>query len=157
MTGSDTNSDPRAWGESLERRIDELGSLLARLDSLGESQRELIEDERTDDLLGVLGERSEIVQRIVAASERVDALRRRWDEMAPRLDEESRERLRAGLDDLTAIAKRITVRDDQDREMLQVRRDELARRLTGVGAGRSAMNAYAGRTARGPSFQDREA
>lgn len=159
MTDNDTNADPRAWAASLAGRIDELGSLLARLDELGRAQRELIEDERTDALLGVLAERSQIVQRVVETSEQMDALRRRWDEMSGRIDEPERERLRVGLDDLTEVARRITVRDDQDREMLQQRRDELARRLSGVGTSRAAMGAYAGsgRSPKGPSFQDREA
>ncbi|MEZ6243763.1 MAG: hypothetical protein R3B57_12060 [Phycisphaerales bacterium] len=158
MTDGQTGADAQAWADSLERRIEELGDLLARLDELGDSQGELIADERTDELLALLAKREAVVEQVVAASERVDALRRRWDEMSGSIDHGRLATLREGLDGLTAAAGRITARDDRDRTILEVKRDDMARRLAGVGVGQRAMNAYASSpSGPSPKFQDRKA
>lgn len=159
MTDGQTagGDDARAWAESLERRIGELGDLLARLGALGDAQRELIADERTDELLDLLAERERLVEQVVAASERVDALRRRWDEMRGGLADARLTSLREGLDALTDLAGRIAARDERDRTLLEVKRDDMARRLAGVGVGRRAMDAYAPGAGASPRFQDRKA
>ncbi len=158
MTETQTGAgDARDWAESLGRRIEELDALLDRLGALGDGQGELIADERTDELLALLAQRESLVEQVVRASEQVDALRRRWDEMSSGLDESTLAPLRQKLDELTASAGRIAARDERDRSELVVKRDELSKRLAGVGVGRRAMNAYsdpnAGST---PRFQDRK-
>ncbi len=149
--------DARQWAESLGRRIEELSALLVRLERLGEGQERLIADERTDELLALLADRERLVEQVVGASEQIDALRRRWDEMSPGLGDAELAPLREGLDSLTDYAARIAARDDRDRSALVVKRDELSKRLAGVGVGQRAVNAYGGKPqGSSPRFQDRE-
>ena len=138
--GTDITTDSDAqWADGLERRLALAEELFERLGSLGERQRELVEQGDAPGVLEILRERQEIVSRIAEMSEGLEPFRARWDRVAPGLDAERRGIIQARLDSLTDAAGQIARRDEEDRRTLERKRDELARELSGLDSGRAAI------------------
>lgn len=131
--------------------------LFLRLDALSKRQSLLVQEDRTDELLGVLGERQVIVDSLDEASRAVEPFRARWDQVLASARPEQRERVRRHVERLAEVAANIAARDDADRREIERRRDRLADDLAGVGRRRGAVAAYGparGRPA--AKFQDTE-
>ena len=145
------------WTARFERLLTKQIELCRRLSSLAERQRECIEDDNPDALLGVLAERQSVIDELREAAEEAAPLREKWSNT--RFDEEAAkiEGVRACITELTELMRRIAERDAEDRQRLDRARHALAGRLAGVARSRGAIAAYgqSGRP-RGPRFQDRE-
>ncbi|MCZ7632600.1 MAG: flagellar protein FlgN [Phycisphaerales bacterium] len=89
MTPRQTEWDSGLDGERLASRVvealDRQLALFRRLDSLSRSQREAVGAGDTDRLLGVLGERQEVIEQLERLGEQLRPIRRGWDSMLERL------------------------------------------------------------------------
>jgi hypothetical protein len=140
-------------GRALARQLD----LYRRLDSLSRRQGVLIDDDDTDGLLTVLGERQAIVDEIAAIGASLEPIRHRWEAFLQGLPASTREHMRSLVDALAEVAGVVAGRDEADRGRLELRRTAVGRELASVARGRSAVVAYGGPGAPVPFFQDREA
>lgn len=150
-------SDPHQWTARFERLLTRQIELCRELSALARRQRECIDGENPDALLGVLAERQAVINQLREAAEEAAPLRERWsqtrfDDAAARVDT-----VRACITELTGLMREIAERDAEDRQRLDRARNALAGRLAGVAKSRGAIAAY-GQTgrSRGPRFQDRE-
>jgi hypothetical protein len=120
--------------------------------------RRLVEDDRADRLLELLGERQQIVDQLQQAAALLQPLRTAWGETVATLPEAVQDSVRRRLDGVSMLIDRINARDEECRRTLAKRRDEVALELLSIGRGRGAMAAYVGvGAAPVASFQDREA
>jgi hypothetical protein len=146
-------ADCTRLAELLERQE----TLFLRLDALSKRQSRLVQEERTDELLGVLGERQSVVDALEETSRAVEPFRARWDEVMSRARPEQRTRVRGQIERLAELAAAIAARDDADRHEIERRRDRLAGDLAGVGRTRGAVSAYGAPRGRPAArFQDTE-
>lgn len=157
-----------ADGSTIERRLgagwrDHLEALLTRqlelygeLDALCNRQRGLIEAGETDRLMGLLSERTGVVERITEAAERFAPFAELWPEIEHVLSEGELRDTQRRLDAIASLAGSVAERDEADGATMRTRRDELADRLAGLDKSRRAANAYAGPRPGGARFQDRE-
>jgi hypothetical protein len=72
------------------------------------------------------------------------------------IDSDRREILRAKVQSIQEAAKLVNQRDDHDRARLAAQRKSLAEEIAGVSKSRGAINAYGGKTASTPRYQDRQ-
>jgi hypothetical protein len=132
--------------------------LLMRLDEMSRRQMTLIEQDRAERLLELIGERQHVIDQLQKASELLDPLRPAWSETISTLPEREQEAVRSRLDSISMLMDQINARDEDARRQLARRRDQIAVELMSIGRGRGALAAYGGGGARRrPSFQDREA
>lgn len=137
--------------DELVQRLTRQRALLAELESMGERQDRLVNDEQTDELLALLAERQEIVNEIVE-------LGRELDQALGDVGVHPDGAVQALRDQVQASAGRIAKRDEANRAHLDKRRRELSAEMAGVGRGRSAMAAYSPRPRQAmPRFKDTEA
>lgn len=152
----DPHADPTRLASRLESILSEHESLYERLDALSERQSTLIDQEKTDELLGVLAERQRVVDRLLAVGEDLKPFQPRWDELMTRIDSDRREVLRARVESIQHAAQRVSERDDHDRARLAAQRKSLSEEIAGVNKSRVGLNAYGNRQAPTPRYQDRQ-
>lgn len=162
MTGHD-KQEPETGGTlgRLEVLLDEQHDLYLRLETLSKSQGELIEADRTDELLTLLAERGGIVEVLERSNAAMHELRAELETEAT-LTDADRERLRERVAGVRALAERVAAQDAEDERALEARRDAIAGEIDGNTRGRSAVSAYwrssgAYSSGNGPRFQDRRA
>lgn len=144
------------WARRLESLVDSVRGLYGQLDEMSRRQGELLAGDKMDALLALLRERQGVIDRITVAAAELGPYVRDWDELSGRLDEPTRTRIRAGIDEIEVAAKTVGERDEEHRRALESQRHRVADQLAGVGRGRAALSAYGGGK-RVPSarFQDR--
>lgn len=148
-------------GVALGPRLEELLSLQQRyfseLESLGRTQSTLVEEERTTELLDLLGRRQRLIEGIAEINALLEPFRSRWDDVMRGLPPDMQDRVRRRVDALAGAAARIAERDEADRRNLERRRDAVAHELARLDRNRGALAAYGNTPAPGARFQDREA
>src|SRR5690242_13187183 len=93
--GAPTDADqPLAPGQRVEDLLVLQQEFFMELDALGARQTVLVEEERTAELLALLGMRQRLVDGISEINVALEPFRARWDEMMAALPEEMRTRLR---------------------------------------------------------------
>ena len=143
--------------ERVDSLLEEQEQLFAQLDSLGEQQTRLVEDDDAEGLLTLLAERQRLIDSIAANNEILSPYRARWGAFLGELADPERDRLRRRVDIVAELAGRIAVRDESHRQLLELRRTRVATELTKVGRARGAVAAYGQAAGATPRFQDREA
>lgn len=143
---------------AVERLLDGQARLYKELELLSARQGELIDAQKTDELLTLLGEREEILARIQTLNDAISPVRARWQEFLSSLDTAQRGRVGVLVDQITTLIEHIAQRDREDRQRMESTRDRVAEELAGLDRTRRAAGAYGARVnAPGPLFQDREA
>jgi len=141
----------------LRELLAEQESLFLRLEALSKQQSRFVEDEQTDDLLRVLGERQGVIEALERAARELEPYRTQWEAVLAGARPEQRERFSRQVEQLAELAVSIAARDDADRRVIEDRRDKLAGDLAGMGRVRGAVAAYGpAKSQPGAKFQDRE-
>jgi len=158
MQNRDAQTTPIDFSR-IRHLLDEQEALFVRLDALSKRQHELVDGERTDELLRLLAERQSVIDGIGDLALELQPYRERWDSVLIEAKPEQRDRLSQQVERLSDLASRVAARDDADRKLMESRRDSLAGELAGTGRARGAVAAYGGAPAQRPvaKFQDREA
>ncbi|HRQ72119.1 MAG TPA: flagellar export chaperone FlgN, partial [Phycisphaerales bacterium] len=116
MAARETEWDSGLDGERLASRIvealDRQLALFRRLDTLSRRQRDVVNAGDTDQLLGVLGERQEVIEQLERLGEQLRPVRRGWDSMLERLPTNRRAEVRERLDALAELAAALASRDE---------------------------------------------
>lgn len=154
----DPHSDPARWSPRLERLVEEQRRLVEQLDALGIEQRRLIDSGEGDELVALLSRRQSLTDQVARLSQEFEPFRRDWGSFMERLPTEQRERLSGAVAEIGEGIRRITERDDADRQALQRQRDVVTGELASVSKARGAVAAYgrAGGAGGGPRYQDRK-
>ncbi len=145
-----------AWIARFERLLTQQIELCNELTRLAQSQRDCIGRNDPDALLGVLGQRQGLIDRLRSTAEEARPLREKWSAGPGLADESVIARVRGTIVELTGLMRSIAERDAEDRRRMESSRDDLAGRLAGVAKSRGAISAYGGSARGGPRFQDRE-
>ncbi len=141
----------------LVRLLEKQEGLFRRLGALSAKQGQLVRQDKTDELLTVLGQRQQLVGELTGVSGELESYREQWDAVMATADEALRERLVAKVELLGEMAAEIARQDAADRKVLAKRRDGLAEDLTGVGRMQGAVAAYGAAKLRpAAKFQDME-
>ncbi len=155
-TALQSTTGDHGWIARFERLLKQQIELCMELTRLAQAQRDCIGRNDPDALLGVLGERQGLIEKLRSTAEEARPLREKWSGGPDVSDETLISRVRRSIAELTELMRSIAERDAEDRKRMERSRDELAGRLAGVAKSRGAINAYGGSRERGPRFQDRE-
>jgi len=132
-----------AWLPPLTRLLDEQSALCDRLAALGAAQATHVEAERTEALIGVLGERQNVLDRIVELNAALAPFRARRHDALRTLPAHQRQSLQSRIDHIADTVDRVRLGDETDRIRLETRRKGVADELAGLSRLRGAAAAYA--------------
>ena len=150
MTASLT-SEPDALMALLRRQR----ALYEELKDLSDQQTRLIEAGQTQELLGVLAQRQQLVEQLASAHAELAPKRQRLTELADELPPPQREQLRSLVDEVQGLLQSIIEQDDRDRQQLQSAKRGVGGKLQQTVRSGSALNAYkAGPGRAGARFTD---
>lgn len=157
---TDTLSDKLGtqWRDGLESIVSSQLEQYGALDALSERQRACIESGDTDRLMGLLGERTEIIESIAASAERLLPYSEAWSEIeatAPRGGGSAT--CSAGSTRSRRWRSRSRAGTPRTRRHDRAAQDSIADKLSGVNKSKKAAQAYAGPRQSGARYQDREA
>lgn len=146
------------WHQHFDEIITQVAALYGQLDALSLQQQTLVEAADMDRLLGLLGQRQQLIAALEALVPQFDDLRRTWDKQRTSLPEHTRRDFDRRLSAIEHMAGAIAYRDQQAGTALDAARDAIASELAGLQTGNAAVAAYAkGNTLdAGPRFQDRK-
>jgi ABC-type transporter Mla subunit MlaD len=126
--------------------------LCSQLDAIGVQQQKLLETDQLEAFVESLSSRNPKIQALTRAGQTIEKLLDS-DGVDVRQIQSAREQ----LDEMSATIEGILRRDAQQQAIVEKRRDELSKQLTGVGVSRNAMRAYRGGSrSPNPTLQDRE-
>ncbi len=136
-----TDSDATASTETLIRLLERQDELIEQLAQLADRQGALIEAGRTQALLMLLSQRQEIMDQFVEAQDRLAQLSElmRGD---GRLSGHRRDRIGGLITRITHRLSQIMRRDERDRDVLKVNREQTREELAGLAHGTQARHAY---------------
>lgn len=145
-----------SWADQMFEALERQHALVTELSMLAERQAVLVEEARTEDLLGLLGERQRVVDGFTGAQDDVTRLSEATDADPESLDPEQRTRLRTLIDGIGERLAAVMRQDATDQDRLAARRDETKAAIAGIGTARAAQRAYIGRGTPAPRFSDRK-
>lgn len=123
--------------------LSEQCSLYAQLGDLALGQRTLITGDRPELLLGVLGERQRLIDRLEALGGRLRPYLSEWRAVRAGLSAADARRVDQLVAEVNARLKSIIDKDAADAELLAARKSETARRVQSSRTVRQAGAAYA--------------
>ncbi|MBO6512817.1 MAG: flagellar protein FliT [Phycisphaerales bacterium] len=142
--------------ESRTQRVDtlltQMRTLCAQIDAIGEKQQQLLDADELEAFVESLNSRNPMIESLAAKSSQVEQFLE-CDGVGADLVSSAR----AQLDEMSTTVTKILKRDAEQQVVVERRRDELSKQLSGVGNGRTAVRAYGGAQPQPkPNFQDRE-
>jgi hypothetical protein len=117
--------------------------LYRRLMKLAELQHECVSNGSTEELLGVLGQRREVLEEVGAIEQGVAQARKDWSGYLGALDEARRNRVEELMGETRQILEEITTADRNDAMVLQQRKLDLGRQINRASAARKVNRNYA--------------
>lgn len=134
--------DPSRWLARLTGMLDEQCALCVQLETLSRRQSGAVAGGNTDALLGVLGERQRIVDRVSQINGLLEPFRRQKDALLGRLNAAQRDGVVQRVGKIAALVESVRARDDADRVTLEKQRAGVGEELTALARGRGAVAAY---------------
>ncbi len=146
--------DTNVSADRLISMLEQQRELVVQLDRIAEGQMALIDAGASDALLGLLGNRQEIMDELAAGQDGLTGLS---EDLRGRDDigEGQRTRITRLVDEIGDRLSRIVTRDEQDRARLRTNRDRAAEELSGLHTARQAQQAYVKPRGNSNRFADR--
>ena len=144
MPDRKTQGNPHA-GEAahLVALLTEQCELYRELSGLAEHQRSLIDGNQAERLLGVLGQRQTIIDRLSMLAERMRPYQRSWQTIRQGLSPDESRRVDHLVAQVNDYLSAILAQDKADVELLATRKGETATAMSQLKASRRAGAAYA--------------
>lgn len=117
-------------------------SLYAQLASVAARQRSLITSDATSTLLSLLEGRQELVRSLSRLTERLEPVRKRWEEHKRQFNHEQRAEAESLITDIRRQMGSVLAQDEEDARLLAARKEATAQSLRGAHATANALAAY---------------
>jgi flagellar biosynthesis/type III secretory pathway chaperone len=123
--------------------LDKLVDLYARLQKLAEQQHELVAQDQTEELLGLLEQRAEVLAQITTVESKIKPIRQNWQQLSAPFGVEDRTAAEERFARTRSLLEAITQADADDALVLQQRKLNVGRQLQQMNAGVRMNNRYA--------------
>ncbi len=141
-----------APSERVEALLQEMRTLCTQIDEIGTQQQRLLDADQLEEFVASLNSRNPKIQSLARTSELVEKLLASDGVSVTQIQS-----ARTQLAEMSSMVEAILKRDADQQAVVEKRRDELSKQLTGVGASRNAMRAYrGGDRPPNPTLQDRK-
>jgi flagellar biosynthesis/type III secretory pathway chaperone len=127
--------------------------MLNRLAEMVRSQSNMIADGRIDQLLSLLANRQSLIDQFTASQSQMSELTRNLDERLESASGETRDEIRALIQEIGELLSQVMQSDQQDQARLEAGKNRIKQELSSTGAARQARNAYMASDSK-PKFAD---
>ena len=142
--------EPRS--ERIDALLGQMRMLCSQIDEIGKQQQSFLDADRLEEFVASLNERNPKIQSLAQAGQLVEKLLG-----SEGLGVDQVASAQGQLDEMSSMIEGILRRDANQQEVVEQRRNELSKQLTGASASRNAMRAYrGGPKSPTPTLQDRE-
>jgi hypothetical protein len=121
-----------------------------RLAKLAESQHQYVQQSQTEQLLGILTKRQEVLNRISALEKIIEPARKGWSAYCNALGAEGRNAAQRLVGETRTLLEEIMLADRNDTIVLQQRKIEINRQMAQTGRGQQINRRYAASAYGGP-------
>ena len=129
---------------------------MTRLADLATRQGELIREERSEPLLGLLSRRQTLIDEFTSLQGNFTTLTTDLDVKLQGVDADCRDHIRSLIDEIGGGLDRVLKQDEQDCQTLQTVRERLRREIASTGTEQQARRAYTANPPTGNRFADRQ-
>ncbi|MBL4809526.1 MAG: hypothetical protein JKY43_05655 [Phycisphaerales bacterium] len=144
--------ETKSQGERIDVLLGQMKMLCTQIDQIGLEQQRLLDEDLLEEFVVLLNSRNPKIETLAQTAELVEQLLN-----GQGVGQVLVQSARGQLDGMAAVVAEILSRDAKQQVIVEKRRDELSKQLSGVGATRNAMRAYSGGDRRpNPTLQDRE-
>lgn len=141
-----------APSERVEALLQEMRTLCSQIDEIGTQQQRLLDADQLEEFVASLNSRNPKIQSLARTSELIEKLL-----ASDGVNVTQIQSARTQLAEMSSMVETILKRDADQQAVVEKRRNELSKQLTGVGASRNAMRAYRGGNRQpNPTLQDRK-
>jgi len=130
------------WAQTLLELLDEQREIYRDLSQLSDEQSNLVAEGDAESLLGLLGRRQALIDRLVQINARIEPFKQQWPDLWNELDDELRESVRQRIDEVKALLDHIIDQDERDRVALASHRSSVSRQLDHLNRGAAVNRAY---------------
>jgi len=138
--------------ERVDALLGQMRLLCSQIDQIGIEQQRLLDEDQLEAFVASLASRNPKIESLAQAGSLVEGYLE-----ADGLGVDQIDSARKQLDEMSRVVAGILERDAKQQVVVEKRRDEISKQLTGVGKTKHAMRAYNGGSHRpNASYQDRE-
>jgi len=119
MTDESRSERPNDWPDAIIRLLERQEHLIGQLSDLVKQQTGMIVNEQTDDLLELLSERQQIIERFTASQEELGKLTEHLDLSLADVDGTRRDRIEQLIDTVGVRLDDVMLQDEIDQQKLQ--------------------------------------
>ncbi len=156
MTSHVTDASIDIWPDRLLNMLKQQDLLLGRLSELAQRQGDLIRDGKNDELLQLLSERQQIIDRFLVMQQDMSGLTGNLERRLETIDATRRDEIRRLISHIGQRLDDVMQRDERDRHNLESNRDQSKQELAGLGNAGRARQAYLGASSGQARFADRQ-
>tara|TARA_R110000744_G_scaffold944_6_gene3479 strand:- start:567 stop:1019 length:453 start_codon:yes stop_codon:yes gene_type:complete len=148
-----TNTRPAGTqDERIDALLSQMRMLCTQIEAIGVEQQRLLDEDMLEEFVSSLNSRNPKIESLAQAGELVE---RYLDSDGVGVAQV--QSARAQLAEMAVMVEVILKRDAEQHEVVEKRRGELSKQLSGVGTARNAMRAYGGgKRSPNPTLQDRK-
>ena len=136
--------NPIELGKNLTALLQEQKANYEELLRLTDEQRSLIEENKSEKLLGLLGRRQRLVDAVSEVSRRLAPYQQNWEQVKTKIPHEFKARIQELLDSLHEMLNLVLAKDQEDCKELMSRKQQISTELNSASKGRVANKAYSG-------------
>lgn len=150
--------DPNACANQLAVQLEKQTEICIAIKRLSEQQQTLVADRKEDELLSLLGEKQNLMDRHQALFAKTQQLRDKWEQLKGRASPESQAKAEDAWERLKTVLNEVVALEDASRGMLEEQQSKLSMDIGKVQRGKIANKAYGNsfRTPSAPRFSDRQ-
>lgn len=138
--------------QRVDALLTQMRTLCSQIDAIGVEQQRLLDADELEAFIESLNSRNPKIETLAKTSVLVEQYLE-----CDGVGVDQVRSARSQLDEMSMTVAKILKRDAEQQIIVERRRDELSKQLSGVGTGRSAVRAYSGGSARpNPTLQDRK-
>lgn len=148
-----TSSRPNGThDERIDALLSQMRLLCTQIEAIGIEQQRLLDEEKLEEFVSSLNSRNPKIESLAQAGELVERFL-----ASDGVGVTQVQSARAQLAEMATMVEGILKRDADQHEVVEKRRNELSKQLSGVGTARNAMRAYSGaKRSTNPTLQDRK-
>ena len=142
MTESVIAVESALQGSEVIRRLTRQLELFHQLGQLSLEQGEIVNSGDPGPLLSLLARRNQIIDEVGRLNAELVPFKVQWSQLAATLGPDEREQINSLAAEIEALRNTIIYQDDQDRERLEVARNQIGEQLATLSQVGRARNAY---------------
>lgn len=150
--------DPNACANQLANQLEKQTEICVAIKRLSERQQVLVEERNENELLSLLGDKQELMDKHQTLFGKTQELRDKWESLKAQAKPESRTKVENAWERLKTVLNEVVTLEDASRGVLQEQQNKLSMNIGHIQKGKIANKAYGNsyRAPVAPRYSDKQ-